>query len=797
MLRAVIETIETERQAMYHFFRLLLNRETQFLLQSNIVDVFNEYTQTATGESLSQTPFAEMVRLTQEVILTAPWICFSVRYKIAHWSFIRVHSESLIAEEIDASTFLKFKEHMVDPNQTEDKWVLEIDLAPFNREFPKLKEARSIGRGVEFLNRYLSNHLFNQERTEHRQFLHFLRVHQCHGRQLMINDRITDIRTLNQSITRAIDYLERVDENLSWAEISDEMHRMGFEPGWGNTAGRVRETLILLSDLIEAPDHQQVTRFLSRIPMIFNLVIFSPHGYFGQANVLGMPDTGGQVVYILDQVKALEREMKRRLQDQGLDIEPQILVISRLIPDCGHTNCNQRIEPIIGTDNAKIVRVPFRNESGEIIPHWISRFQIWPYLEQFAIEAEKEILAIIGTQPDLLIGNYSDGNMVATLLSRRMNVTQCNIAHALEKSKYLYSDLYWNSMEEEYHFSCQFTADLISMNTADFIITSTYQEICGSPKSVGQYESYQHFTMPGLYRVVNGMDPFDPKFNIVSPGADPDVFFPYTQSEHRLFDLQNEIHRIIYDEPDERMRGHFADPEKPIIFTMARLDRIKNLSGLVRWYSECEALNSRVNLLVIGGHVIYEESKDAEEQSQIQIMHGLYDEFGLDDRVRWVGMHMEKSVSGELYRYIADRRGAFVQPALFEAFGLTVVEAMSTGLPVFATKYGGPSEIIVDGKSGFHIDPNHGDNAALRMADFFKRCEEDDETWHEMSRNAIQRVETHYNWRNYADRLMSLARIYGFWKFVTNLERKETHRYLEMFYGTVLKQQAEQMSLPQ
>jgi sucrose synthase len=30
-------------------------------------------------------------------------------------------------------------------------------------------------------------------------------------------------------------------------------------------------------------------------------------------------------------------------------------------------------------------------------------------------------------------------------------------------------------MDGTYHFSCQFTADLIAMNHADFIITSTYQ----------------------------------------------------------------------------------------------------------------------------------------------------------------------------------------------------------------------------------------------------------------------------------------------------------------------------------
>lgn len=30
-------------------------------------------------------------------------------------------------------------------------------------------------------------------------------------------------------------------------------------------------------------------------------------------------------------------------------------------------------------------------------------------------------------------------------------------------------------LDSKYHFSCQFTADLLSMNSADFIITSTYQ----------------------------------------------------------------------------------------------------------------------------------------------------------------------------------------------------------------------------------------------------------------------------------------------------------------------------------
>ena len=68
---------------------------------------------------------------------------------------------------------------------------------------------------------------------------------------------------------------------------------------------------------MQTPDHQDLKDFLSDIPMLFNIAIISPHGYFGQEGVLGKPDTGGQVVYILDQVKALEKEMKESLRKFG------------------------------------------------------------------------------------------------------------------------------------------------------------------------------------------------------------------------------------------------------------------------------------------------------------------------------------------------------------------------------------------------------------------------------------------------------------------------------------------------
>jgi sucrose synthase len=573
----------------------------------------------------------------------------------------------------------------------------------------------------------------------------------------------------------------------TWQEMEHRLQPIGLEPGWGRTANQMLETIGLLTDILEAPDPGALERFLGRIPMIFKLAIISPHGFFGQAGVFGFPDTGGQVVYILDQVKALEHEMRHRLFEQGLDIEPKIVVLTRLIPDCGKTSCDVRVEPIAGTQNAEILRVPFRNEQGEILPHWISRFQIWPHLEKFSLDAEKELLVEMGGRPDLIIGNYSDGNLVATLMSQRLKVTQCAIAHALEKTKYLYSDLYWKENEEHYHFSVQFTADLIAMNAADFIIASTYQEIAGDRYSVGQYESHTAYTLPGLYRVVNGIDVYDPKFNIVSPGADETIYFPFGETERRLDNLHEELEALIYGSPSEDSRGEFTNKEKPIIFTLARLDRIKNLSGFVEWYGQNPQLQELANLLVIAGHVDIQRSGDDEESFQIMRMHDLMNHYGLDDKVRWVGRHLEKRASGELYRFIADKKGIFVQPALFEAFGLTVIEAMASGLPTFATCYGGPAEIIQDGVLGFYIDPNHGDRVTARLIEFFQHCQQEQTYWDQISEGSVQRTQRRYNWRLYAERLMTLSRVYGFWKFATNLERSETQRYLEMFYGLMYR----------
>ena len=84
-------------------------------------------------------------------------------------------------------------------------------------------------------------------------------------------------------------------------------------------------------------------------------------------------------------------------------------------------------------------------------------------------------------------------------------------------------------------------------------------------------------------------------------------------------------------------------------------------------------------------------AKNLEKQLQENATLAGIEEYNLHGKIRWLGLRLTKSDSGEIYRVIGDRQRIFVQPALFEAFGLTILESMISGLPTFATQFGGHS----------------------------------------------------------------------------------------------------------
>jgi sucrose synthase len=358
----------------------------------------------------------------------------------------------------------------------------------------------------------------------------------------------------------------------------------------------------------------------------------------------------------------------------------------------------------------------------------------------------------------------------------------------------LFSNLYWQESEEKYHFALQFTADLIAMNAANFIVSSTYQEIVGKPDSVGQYESYNCFTMPDLYHVVNGIELFSPKFNVVPPGVNEAVYFPYTRAEDRVMGDRDRLNELMFNlEDPEQVFGKLDDPQKRPLFSMARLDRIKNLTGLAELFGKSQELQAKSNLILVAGKLRVEETEDYEEAEEIKKLYAIIDRYNLYGKIRWLGVRLSKSWSGEIYRVIADRQGIFVQPALFEAFGLTILEAMITGIPTFGTQFGGPLEIIQDRVNGFYINPTHHEETAQKLLDFISKCEQNPNYWYEISTRGIDRVYSTYTWKIHTTKLLTLARTYGFWNYASKENREDMLRYIEALFYLIYKPRAKQL----
>ena len=743
----------------------------------------------------NMTSSLRFLRKVQEILHLGDVLILMFRYRRATCRIYRLSRKVAALEQINIKDFLSIKERLIKADLPDDQRSLEINLAPFYDYGPSLKDPETIGDGIKHLNRYMSSNLFQQQEKWTTALYEFLKLHHLHGMQLLLDSNvIPNIEELESALEDAVDFLDRCECPDDRGRIKKKLKAMGFLEGWGNTAERILETMNLLQDILEQPNEETLAEFLSRIPMVSKVVLISPHGWFGQKNVLGRPDTGGQVVYILDQAKALERYLEKDLKQSGIDIAPKVLIITRLIPENDGTTSDQRLEKVEDTKNVAILRVPFRYHDGTTVNHWISRFRIWPYLDRFATDVEKEILIELPGRPDLIVGNYSDGNLVATILAKSLGVIQCNVAHALEKSKYLFSDLFWEDFEEEYHFSVQFIADLLAMNLANFIITSTRQEITGTADAIGQYESYQFFTMPGLLQVTNGINLFHPRFNVIPPGVNDEIFFPYFEKARRGANRTRKLDTFLFTAEDPDCFGHLANPDLPPIFSIARLDRIKNLTGLVEAYGQDASLRAQANIIIIASTVNPELSRDGEEAAEIRRMYGLIDQYDLHGHIRWIGKLLSKKDTGEAYRIMADRRGIFVQPALFEAFGLTILEAMHSGLPVFATEFGGPQEIIVDNRSGFLINPTVHEQMTGRISEFFAAAQEDGLHWEVYSKAATARAQSLFTWERYCRLLTRLTKVYGFWKYSTSHQAKSRLiQYCYLLYELFYKGRAEKI----
>jgi glycogen synthase len=118
--------------------------------------------------------------------------------------------------------------------------------------------------------------------------------------------------------------------------------------------------------------------------------------------------------------------------------------------------------------------------------------------------------------------------------------------------------------------------------------------------------------------------------------------------------------------------------------------------------------------------------------------------------VRWINAMLPVEDVVQLYSHAA----VFVCPSVYEPFGLINLEAMACGTPVVATRVGGIPEVVVDGETGWLVEP--GDPAALGQA--LRRALGDPARATRMGEAGRRRVEAHFSWDRIAERTVDVYR---------------------------------------
>jgi len=274
---------------------------------------------------------------------------------------------------------------------------------------------------------------------------------------------------------------------------------------------------------------------------------------------------------------------------------------------------------------------------------------------------------------------------------------------------------------KKYRIDQRIEAEEDILQHADLVITSTRQEIDE------QYGMYR-------YRDV-------PAFRVIPPGLDVDVFYPFYRdlledqepsdvAMHARASVQQELSRF------------FMSPEKPIVLALCRPDKRKNISGLVNAYGEDRELQAMANLAIFAGLRKDISSMEDNEREVLTEMLLLMDKFDLYGKMAIPKRHDFEHEVPELYRIAARKRGVFVNPALTEPFGLTLLEASATGLPIVSTDDGGPRDIIENCDNGLLVNATDG----KEIAGGIRKIIADDGLWERFSKNGILNVRKHYTW---------------------------------------------------
>ncbi len=443
------------------------------------------------------------------------------------------------------------------------------------------------------------------------------------------------------------------------------------------------------------------------LPRPLTLCLISVHGLIrGTSLELGRDaDTGGQTKYVV--------ELTRALAD--LDGVARVDLLTRRIEDEDVDSCYADGEESLG-NGASIVRI----DAGP--PGYLAKEALWDHLDAF-VDNTIDWFSESGRHPDLLHSHYADAGYVGSRLSHALGIPLVHTGHSLgriKRSRLMAAGLSSAQVEARYAMGRRIRAEELALATAERVITSTRQEI------ESQYERYDYY-QPEQMRVI-------------PPGTDLEQFHP-----------------PVGDEAESPIAGDIArflrHPARPMILALSRPDARKNIPALIEAYGGDDTLRHRANLVVVAGN--RDDLDDLEDGAREVITDILaaVDRHNLYGHVAYPKHHRFEDVP-MIYRLAASTGGVFVNPALTEPFGLTLIEAAASGLPVVATEDGGPTDIIENCGNGLLVNPL--DPAG--MADAIRQILLDEDTWRRMAASGLEGVRRHYSWHAHAATYLDVIR---------------------------------------
>jgi len=436
--------------------------------------------------------------------------------------------------------------------------------------------------------------------------------------------------------------------------------------------------------------------------------MFSIHGLLRSVNLeMGVDaDTGGQIKYVIELASSLSE----------LDTVAGVDLFTRLIDDKIVSRDYARpIEDV--NPKFRIVRIQCGGRK------YMRKELLWPHIEEF-VDRTIKFNRRENIIPDLVHGHYADGGLVAKELSEIFDIPLLFTGHSLGKSKkkkLLKEGMTEGDIIKKYKIDRRIRAEEEVMSAADLIITSTQQEVSK------QYD---------VYRVGKKT-----RFKVLPPGIDIEKFYPYYHDMiHDVSRQEDQMHArasVIRE-----MDRFFTNTEKPLILALCRPDKRKNISGLIQAYGEDLQLQAMANLAIFAGirkNITDKEENEREVLTDMLLMMDRYDLYG---KMAIPKKHDFELEVPELYRVAAAKKGVFVNPALIEPFGLTLLEAGACGLPIVATNDGGPRDIVKACRNGILVDPTDTRQISRSVREIIA----DNQKWETFSTNGITNVRRHYTW---------------------------------------------------